>query len=232
MRRVFLSFVILFSSLAFSQYDNTEEDYIDYDDIINRLSSSRTTYNKLQGDPFDSIRIHIAVGFVNTVNNIKIVNETYRPSFNGVQMNLGIDLFSYNWRAEGSIRNFSNLKQDTIDYKYQEFDLKLIYHQHLNKSWAYYIGGGLSARYLETSYYIEQGVNTSSKPSQSPSSTSNLEHIKLKSTTPASILVSGISFVITNSFSLDTEVSYRTAVIQDTIDKSGIDLSFKFSGHF
>ncbi|MFK8139276.1 MAG: hypothetical protein AB8E15_13030 [Bdellovibrionales bacterium] len=209
---ILLFAISLYNPPASAQYE--EEDLVDYESIVRQLSqSNRTRTPRAAFNYLDDIRFHLGVGIVNSMSTIGTDSGELKAGVNGVQTNFGIDLFSYEWRAEGGITNFENYKDtDTgTSYKMQEFDLKLVYSSQLSKIWGYKIGGGLAGRYMR--------VTKDDLSSQ-------------EFTTPSTNLHTGIVTRFSKSVALSTDLVYRRALISETPDKSAIDFTIRVDGTF
>ncbi|MEK6556262.1 MAG: hypothetical protein AABZ31_13530 [Bdellovibrionota bacterium] len=192
------------------------EDYSSYDDIIKNLKGSEISaaYSGTAKSDFDSIKIHAGAGLVNS--NLRLdtpkglaSNATVR----GVELFVGIDLFSPAWIAEGAVRTFTSERFSGTTLSLREFDLKVISRNQISKTMFWRAGAGMSARYLD---FAE-------KPAQ-------LE--KRAYTTPASEFVAGLGAQFSPAFSAGIDLSYKNSLINDTIDKSSVDGNIRLTGTF
>lgn len=204
------SLTLFLSPLVHAQ----SEDYSDYDDIVKDLSSgaSRTA---VATDPFDEIMIHGGLGFTSTYVNVHPQGKPGSSGLlTGIEASLGIDLLSREWLAEGAVRSFgtdhlSGQSQASL----REFDLKLIYRSYLSSKFIFRIGGGLAARYLKYSDPINFAGT-------------------LQQTTPSWIALMGFEIPVAKALSAGFEVTLRTPMISDTIDRTAVDSGFRVSAHF
>lgn len=200
------------TSQAQSYYD--EEEGWDYDSLIKKLSSpevSSTSYK----DPFEDVKIHAGVGFTNTISTLYYSNgDKTNTAQRGVQVSLGIDLFSKTWLAEGTFRNFGETKYDNSFVSLKEFDLKLIYQTRFAPTWGFRLGGGLAARYLDVNYVGSEGKFS--------------EQYDI----PASVIQTGLMTYLTKGLSLGTDISLRNALIDETPEKTAFDFTLRLDGHF
>lgn len=134
------------------------------------------------------------------------------PTNKGIQVSLGIDLFSHNWKAEGTLRNYDDQRIDSCNVSLKEFDLKLIYQDSLTNSLHLFGGGGIAARYLDIQ--------------------DELYGLKYEYSTPSSIFFLGGSTRITRMMNLGVEFSRRAAMISDTADREAFDMTIRLDAHF
>ena len=192
-----------------------EEDGLNYDAIVQRLSDNEPE-RPLTGDPFENVKIHIGVGLANSVETLRYGNgDKTNVAQRGVQIAMGIDLFSKTWLAEGTFRNFGETEFENANVGMKEFDLKVVYQSRLAPSWYTRLAGGLSARYLKVFYHGDQ------KPLD-----------RNEYDTPASVLQAGLTTVLTPGLSFGTDLAYRNSLIDETPDKSSFDLTLRLDGHF
>lgn len=212
--------VLLFSLISLSfipsalSYEN-QEDVISYEDIVKELSpTSRSRVRNFGTDPLSQVRFHVGVGFANSLMDLQNLDSVNINdiSLKGVQAKLGIDLLSPSWRAEGGIITYETY-QDVSGNKYsvKEFDLSLISISPLARHWSYKFGGGLSARYLD---YTNTSLETQ------------------KFSTPAMNIQTGVIAEFSPKFSVSTDLVYRKSMTSDSADRSAIDFSLRFDGHF
>jgi hypothetical protein len=219
--KLFTSVILLAlfaASPAFAQSaaQNTQDDGegLDYDTLIRKLSHGGEDEVTTE-DPFDNVKIHAGVGFVNSIFTVNHINgdKTYGAQ-RGIQVSLGIDLFSKFWQAEGTFRNFGETKYENASISTKEFDLKLLYQSRFSPSWAFRMGGGLAARYMNIDYFGQEGAY--SKQYQ----------------TPASLIQGGLLTYLTNNLSIGADASLRNALIDETPDRTAFDFTLRLDGHF
>ncbi|MBT4762488.1 MAG: hypothetical protein HOO06_12370 [Bdellovibrionaceae bacterium] len=206
---------------------SVDEDLVGFDGIIKELSQGRTTYRSNYSDPFDNVLIHAGVGLVNShITLTPGLSEDISGFHKGVEANIGIDLFSKNWKAEGTVRSYGDQKVDNNPLSLKEFDLKIVYQNNANRNLKYHFAFGLAARYLDVRY-TKQTIKENDDVT-----VSNLNQVHEEYTTPSSILAAGASTYISKGLSMGVEFSYRNAMIDETIDKSSFDAIFRVDTHF
>ncbi len=96
----------LFSTPTLVQAANSdgksdEYEEVSYDDLLNELSAKKKHLTKKQESSFDDVRLHAGIGYSNTFTNIAAQNQNFNRHASGIQLSLGMDLFSPNWYSEG-----------------------------------------------------------------------------------------------------------------------------------
>ena len=202
--------------------DDDEEDIVGYDVIVNNLnrqvSTSDATTTKARQpkptaeDPFENVWMHAGAGFVQTVQTLSLPDggNAYLNQ-KGVQASVGIDLFSPNWAAEGTVRSFNDNDDKVTQASLKEFELKMFFKDRFTRSIGFRVGGGISGRYMTLA---QVGQPT------------------LDYTTPSTVGTLGIDLFLTDRFSLGAEVSGRSAMISDTLDRGSLDGSIRLDAHF
>ncbi len=234
---IFTLVILCFSAKTFAQ---DEESAVGYDYIINELSQSRLPseeYASADNDPFSQIMIHAGIGWTMTSLNLNLRKNVDPGILQGIEINFGIDLFSANWRAEGSFRNYgdNNFRITRTDsgtlgqsdlaipekpksirnqerIGLSEFDLKLVYNEALNTLVRWSAGFGLSARYMN---YLQADASS-----------------EMKYTTPAWVLQMGVDTKLSRVFTVGAHADYRSAMIDETIDTSALTAGLRLDAHF
>ncbi|MEI2659951.1 MAG: hypothetical protein V9G11_08520 [Bifidobacterium adolescentis] len=119
----------------------------------------------------------------------------------------GIDLFTQDLYAEGVFRNFGVTPVPHENLTLRELDLKIGYKQNIDPMWIFKLSTGLANRYLNYE-------NTSEKWSQD-------------AITPSFLGAFAISSKISSKLYFTTELSGRSALISNTIDKNSVDLTLQ-----
>jgi hypothetical protein len=197
-----------------------DEEEMGYEDIVKDLSkeqrravdsSTRAAVRKSGPQTsIDDVMIHGGVGFTQMFGTVKYGGDRAHLSQRGIQATLGIDLFSENWLAEGSARNFSSYDYGKTNVALKEFDLKIVYHNKFAPKLGLRLGGGLAARYMQIS-----------------NQTSTNDY-----TTPASVFTGGVELLAAQNLTFAAEMSARTALISETLDKNSYDMTFRIDANF
>jgi len=211
------------------------EDFYDFDSIVKQLASKQPeVIAQNTGDPLEKVKIHFGIGFTNSFLSYAH-NQGRADGFHkGFQASLGIDLFSPHWIAEGVVRTFGEANIEDTRVSLREFDLKLIHVLNPNSFLSFHAGIGLAARYLNVKYDVQviadnqpTGTETAGGASQS-----HLVTQERKYTTPSSILLVGTSARLTDNLGFGAEISYRSALIDDTAERSAMNMTFRLNTNF
>jgi hypothetical protein len=201
-----------------NQDDSTDDQ--GYDQIVNDLNRqvdrpaalSRAKMAQQPSEAFDSILFHGGVGVSALSQTLTFDNgKQVYVGQKGMQIAFGIDLFSPNWLAEGTYRNFAQTDDSSTRVALQEFEMKVFYRDRIEQQIGYRVGGGLSARYMTIS---QPGITSE------------------QYTTPAGVGTLGLEFYLSEKISLGIDLSGRSAMISETPDKNSIDGTLRVAAHF
>ncbi|WP_413613288.1 hypothetical protein [Bdellovibrio sp. HCB-110] len=203
--------VSLFSTPTLVQAAGSSSDYeeVSYDDLLNELSAKKNNLAKKQNSSLDDVRLHAGIGYANSFSNIAAQKQNFNRHVSGIQLSLGMDLFSPNWYSEGIFRNYGLTSSGNEELTLREFDLKIGYTNKLESIWNYTISSGLSNRFMSFS-----------DPTR---------NIDVDSTTPSLVVSTGFVAQVHRNLSLGAEVSARTAMVNDTADKNSFDFAFRLN---
>lgn len=187
-----------------------------YEEIVRELNMGQMTTSIDEQAAFGlgDVRLHVAVGAVTSQAKFRSGNGVRTSaSLQGAEAVVGIDLFSREWLAEGAIRSFHREKFMSTDIALREFDLRLVHEAKISERTKLRFGGGVAARYLSF------GV--------APSPT-----VANEQTTPALVALAGIKYRLFSSFELSSDLSYRSSMVSDTIDRRSLDGAIRIGGSF
>jgi hypothetical protein len=180
---------------------------VSYDDLLKQISAKKKSIERgPEKNLFEEVKIHAGLGYVNSFSEMVIADKTTQKYQNGMQISLGVDLFSENWFGETSFRNFGLTKSGSEDMFLKELDLKLGYKAEIKKPLSFKITGGLSNRYLT--------INDSEKD------------VYIDDTTPMIMGSAGIFANISPVINMGLDFSARSALVSRTADKSSFDFTF------
>lgn len=182
---------------------------VSYDDLLNELSAKKKNLANGQTSSFDDVRLHAGIGYVNGFTNISAAHSNFNRHANGIQLSLGMDLFSPNWYSEGVFKNYGVTSSGSEEMTLRELDLKIGYTNTLEGIWSYSVSTGLSNRFLQFS--------DSSK------------NIHVDDTTPSLIVSTGFAAQVHRRLSIGAEISAHTAMVNKTADKNSFDFAFRLS---
>ncbi|MCH2535203.1 MAG: hypothetical protein MK008_12235 [Bdellovibrionales bacterium] len=217
--------IIILIALIFCGQAHADENYMGYDDIVKELSRNSTKQSDIKTtnlDPLEMVRIHTGVGFSSSQLTVQEFNDNDISGFHqGIELNFGIDLFSPVWIAEGTVRSFGSKELENNKISLKEFDLKFVHLTPINYFVNFKFGMGIAARYLTVESQSTDEIVTLNTAPQ-----------KVEYSTPSSLFIMGLQTFLTNSVSLGIDIAYRSAMIDETIDKRSIDANLRIDTHF
>lgn len=155
---------------------------------------------------------HFSFGIVSTLGQIQPLRDG--PSYGyqklGLDLGVGSDLFSKEWRGEVHFKNFGDPSQGNSKVTIQELDLRLLHSRPLASGVRLHFGGGVSARY--TKWYD----GDTSQATQSPSLFGNL----------------GLVTTITQDLDWGIEGLVRRSLIGNALDPQSVDASVQIRSRF
>lgn len=185
---------------------DTEE--LSYDDLVNELSArQRRQQGVSEESPFDKIQIHGGMGLINSFSTFQISGKNSARYQNGLQLSMGVDLFSPNWVAEIAWRNFGLTRDGSEEHTLKELDLKLGYKDRLEGPWLYRLQSGLAQRELRL--------------------TDSINNVRIEATTPALLASASAILEMSKNASLHFEAGGRAPVVDRTADKGSLDFSME-----
>lgn len=206
-----LSLVLLISGLQTlsTTVQAADKDYeeISYEDLIDRLSTKKKNFIPRAEDPFETVKIHAGIGFINSFSYFKIKNSTYNRHQNGIQLSVGMDLFTPQWYSEGSFKNFGLTESGSEEWTIREFDVRIGFKEQIARPWGYHLHAGLANRF----YSLKDELNGISAEGQTPSLLAGL----------------GIHAQVNPNLSFGFELNGKNALINNTEDKGSVDMIFK-----
>ena len=202
-----LSFLLSQSVLAqFESYDQIVSD-------LSNFNSTKTSRKKIKKRrSYNSYpKAHLGIGmgrsFYDSGNEL---SPSGVEEQGGLVINLGIDLLSREFGIEGSFANFGTSDNENGQQDLREFTLQGIFRPVLTSTWAVKLGLGLSSRFLDIS---SQGTQQSFR-------------------TPSGLFLFGVDRYLSDMVSVGADLSFKSAMISDTVDKSSANLSLRFDTHF
>lgn len=182
---------------------------VSYDELVNELHRKTTRQRNPLKNDLDDVRILAGIGFVTGFTNISAQNRNFNRNASGIQLALGIELFSPNWYSEGVFRNFGSTTTHNEELNLKDIDLKVGFKSDIEKFYSYNIAAGLSNRFMKFS--ADHGS------------------ISVDTVTPSMVVASGIQAHIHRNVSLGVEVSARTSLVNDSSDKNSFDFAFRLN---
>lgn len=210
-----ISFVLVASSVIFTSTlvqaaSDGRGDYqeVSYDDLLNELSAKKRTVIPKSSSDLDDVRLHAGIGYANSFTNIATQNQNFSRHAAGIQLSVGMDLFSPNWYSEGVFRNYGQNSSGAEEFSLREIDLKIGYTNKLESIWSYTLSSGLSNRFLKFS---------------------DGKGLSVDETTPSLVISTGFMGQVHKNLSIGAEVGARSAVVNRTADKNSFDFAFRLT---
>lgn len=206
--------ILLFLSApkqAFTQTFETEE--YSYEELLDKIKTKQKKYVKrTAASPWDQIYLYPAFALIQSYT--KISNDI-SPNFyhSGMQISLGMDLFSEHWYSETAFRNFGASKSDSRELFLKELDFKIGHKNNITGAIEYRFSLGVSTRTIRLSDELAGFHQESKNPAL-------ISGIGLLSSLPNSPLLLGL------------ELNYRSLMVANEFDKGSMGLNFIFMGYF
>ena len=210
MKWIFIACLLLlpFGTKAQSHSDASDSEELSYDDLVNELSARQRKQQGIAAEsPFDRIQIHGGMGLINSFSTFQIHGKNAARYQNGLQLSMGVDLFSPNWVAEVAWRNFGLTRDGSEEHTLKELDLKLGYKDRIEGPWSDRLQSGLAQRDLKLT-----------DPSR---------NVRIETTTPALIASASAILEMSKNASLHFEGGGRAPVVDRTSDKGSLDFSLE-----
>lgn len=189
---------------------DADADYqeVGYDQLVQEISrSQRKVIRGAELDPFDQVRIHTGFGMVNSFSTFRVAGENAARYQNGLQISMGVDLFSEQWFGETAFRNFGLTTAGSEEHLLKELDLKIGYRDSVQGPWLYRLQGGLAHRYLE----LKDATRA----------------LEIKETAPSLLLGAGLAVEMNRNMSLNFDIGGRSSVLGTSVDRSSVDFTME-----
>lgn len=209
--------LLLFPALVLADDDAS---YTNYDAIVSELRASADDRPAAPPtrDTFDweEVAIHGGIGLATSWASVATPNGAVGSGLmKGVTVNFGTNLFTRRLRAEGAFSSFAQEGFDeNLKASLKEFELRVMYMAAANPNTTLRFGLGLAARYLTI-----DAANAG-------------RWENYQSSTPSSVAMIGFERKITSNVAVGPDLSYRSALIADTLDKSAWNASFRLNATF
>ncbi len=188
---------------------SSDYEEVSYDDLLNELSAKKQTLVRSNTSSFDDTRIHAGVGYVNAFTNISASGQNFNRHANGIQLSVGMDLFTPEWYSEAVLRNYGVSTSGSEEFTLREVDLKIGYTNKLEGIWNYTLSSGLSNRFMKFS--------------------DSAKGISVDDTTPSLVVSTGFLAQVHKNLSIGGEVSARSAMVNRTSDKNSFDFAIRIN---
>lgn len=186
---------------------------LSYQDLVDQLKAKRKKIIAPQrSNQLDEINLHASIAMASSFNNYRVGERSLSRGMNGFQIGLGIDLFTPQWMAELALRNFGTRESGTESHALREVDLKVMHRQSLGQKLGFRAGTGLSTRYIRFTDPVH-GINLSEE-------------------SPNLILSGGLDSLLTDRVNIGAELSIRTALVDQSLDRNSADLMVRLETSF
>lgn len=194
--------------------NSAKEEYVEvsYDELLDQLQKRQKQYQYPKVSAFDKAKIRAGIGLVNNFSTFNLNNTTQQRQQNGMQLSLGMDLFSRNWYAESLFKNYGITSYSNEEINLKEWDLRIGHLNYFTTNFGYTISSGISNRYFK---YSHRNLNIDQ----------NFE-------TPFWTLSSSAFIQATSYVTFGLELNIKTALIDRTQDKSATDFAFRMDTYF
>lgn len=209
---VLLSVSLTFTTTLVQAASDSRGDYqeVSYDELLNELSAKKKSLGtQKRPHDLDDVRLHAGVGYANSFTNISAQNQNFNRHATGIQLSVGMDLFSPRWYSEGVFRNYGQSSSGSEEFSLRELDLKIGYTDKLESIWSYNLSAGLSNRFLKFADAVKG--------------------ISVDETTPSLVIGTGFMAQVHRHLSLGAEVGARSALVNRTADKNSFDFAFRLT---
>lgn len=217
LRYIFLTLAMMMSTTYVEAEEDDDSSYVNYDSLVSELkASAEEPAQPAPSTDWEDVAIHLGAGIVTS-----FVDVTSPEGINGAgvlkgfEAHAGANLFSKKARAEMLFRNYaSEPLSTTLSAHLREFELRLVFIPLVRDKMRIRAGAGFAARYMDLR-------------------TRSFGQIRDHSvSTPASTFMVGFERKLTPSVTVGPDLSYRSAVISETFDKSAWDASLRINATF
>lgn len=196
---------------AHAAEDGVEE--LSYQDLVDQLKAKRKKVTApRRTNQLDEINLHASIAMAASFNNYRVSDRSLSRGMNGFQIGLGIDLFSPQWMAELALRNFGTRESGTETHALREVDLKVMHRQSLGSKLGFRAGTGLSTRYIRF--------------------TDPVHNVSVSEESPNLIVAGGLDSLLTDRVNIGAELSLRTALVDQSLDRNSADLMVRLETSF
>lgn len=203
--------VAAFHAPAVHAEEGVEE--LSYQDLVDQLKAKRKKVAAPRASHrLDDIDLHASIAMATTFSNYRVGDRSMTRGMNGFQIGLGIDLFTPQWMAELALRNFGTRESGTESHALREVDLKVMHRQSLGSRLGFRAGTGLSTRYIRFSDPVH--------------------NISVSEESPNLIIAGGLDSILTEQVNVGAELSVRTALVDQSLDRNSADLMIRLETSF
>ncbi len=198
--------------------EEEDDSYTGYESIVSQLRSAADTTPQIQSEDinWEEVALHGGIGITTSFVHVASPEGANGSGImKGFEAHFGVNLFTRKARVEGIFRNYAqeDLSSDmTADLK--EFEFRGVFLPSMPDKMRLRLGLGLSARYMD--------ISARSGGKWTPH----------KASTPASSFMIGFERKISATVAIGPDLTYRSALISETFDKSSWDASLRLNATF
>ncbi|MBL7543576.1 MAG: hypothetical protein JNL11_07145 [Bdellovibrionaceae bacterium] len=208
-----LSILLFLSFLQPAAAQTSETEEYSYEELLDKIKTKQKKYIKSTAStPWDQIYLYPSFAIIQAYTKI---SDGISPNFyhSGLQISLGMDLFSEHWFSETAFRNFGASKTETKELFLKELDFKIGHKNYLSDQIEYRFSLGVSTRTIRLSDETTGFHQESKNPAL-------ISSVGILSTLPNSPILLGLEF------------NYRSLLVANEFDKGSMGLNFIFMGYF
>lgn len=211
----FIFSCLFFVTIIPLQLKAFEEETVEvtYDELVEKIRSKQRNYTQKRAvTAWDQVAIYPSFAFIQTMTQVSADSkEDYFQK--GLQIGIGMELFTPYWFSEAAYRNFGITKSKSYELSLKELDFKVGHKNLLSENIEFRISLGVSTRQFRLTNE-ETGFHNEEK-------------------NPALISSVGLFTNSPNSpVMLGAELNYRSLLVSSQTDKGSLGLNFIFMGYF
>lgn len=215
MTKNFIFALLFFVTIIPMTLKASEEETVEvtYDELIEKIRSKQRNYTqKRAATAWDQVAIYPSFAFIQTMTQVRTDSkEDYFQK--GLQIAIGMELFTPYWFSEAAYRNFGVTKSKAHELSLKELDFKVGHKNLLSDYMEFRASLGVSTRQFRLTNE-ETGLHSEEK-------------------NPALISAVGLFTNTQNSpVMLGAELNYRSLLVSSQTDKGSLGLNFVFMGYF
>jgi hypothetical protein len=195
---------------------NEDDSFVNYDSIVNELKSSEASTVSApveEETDWNQIALHGDLGLGTSFISVTTPDGTAATGMlKGVHIGVGANLLSPKARAELAFTNYSPEHLNTgVKVDLRELEVRFVFLPMTSEKTMMRMGAGLASRYMNVNV---NGVSN------------------YRATTPVSVFLLGFERKLAKNVYLGPDLSYRSALISDTFDKSAWDVAIRINALF
>ncbi len=194
-----------------------EESYTSYDDIVAELRATAEQPTKPESDlEWEAVALHAGMGLTAETLSFETPDGISGSGIlKGIEAHVGMNIFSRKARAEFLFRTYAKEPiASGVSADLKEFELRVVFLPMVNDKMNFRLGGGFAARDLQLSARSGEFRN------------------EYASSTPASTFFLGVERKVTHNLTFGPDVSYRSSMVSDSIDRRAFNATLRMNATF